>query len=203
MIDVFWRWALDRWRDDELSELLLGLQDRHGLVVLELLFMAWLSERGIRLDARQWRQLHDAAKPWVRSVVIPLRQQRVSWRQRVEYESLRKRLQQLELAAERALAEIYTDAFVQILGHSTIDVSVAGGETANLAPVDGKSAAAPVAIEPNAPAAVLSGTQAPVTDQNTVLANVRLACSAAYPAVDSADVLSLVARLEVLQNAEH
>lgn len=104
---AFWQWALTRWRLPEVEARLLSLQDQHQLVVLEVLFVAWLGGRGVPLSEQQWQRLVAAADPWVNDVVIPLRQRRAAWKTATMDEGLRDRLKKLELAAERELAAIY------------------------------------------------------------------------------------------------
>lgn len=103
----FWAWALDRWQTPGIEGQLLMLQDDHGLVILELLFLAWLGNAGVALSANQWRTMVDKADPWVEGVVRPLRAQRQVWRDSEDTTALRQSLGVVELAAEYELAKIY------------------------------------------------------------------------------------------------
>jgi len=49
-IEDFWQWALQRWSQPGLAAALLPFQDQHGCVVLELLLLAWLDSRNLKLS---------------------------------------------------------------------------------------------------------------------------------------------------------
>lgn len=108
-VDEFWGWVLTRWNRPGVDGQLLALQDEHGLVVLEILFLIWLAERGVCLSESQWQGLVAAASPWIENVVEPLRAQRNRWKQDHEMAELKTRLGRLELAGERELAGIYLE----------------------------------------------------------------------------------------------
>ncbi len=112
-VDEFWQWALLQWRRSELSTLLLQCQNQHGLVVLELLLLAWLGCRGHRLEPSLWRHMVSAVAPWVEDVIVPLRSTRQRWHDQPTATTLRPLLADLELRAERQLAELY----IQQLSH--------------------------------------------------------------------------------------
>ena len=38
----FWSWAIVRYETEEVRDYLLGLQEQHGLIILEAMFLAWL-----------------------------------------------------------------------------------------------------------------------------------------------------------------
>lgn len=113
-IEEFWQWALKRWSQPGLADALLPLQDQHGCVVLELLLLAWLDTQNLKLSQFGFDGLERAAASWNAEVVLPLRAVRVGWRDRPDMAAPRKRLQQLELAAERALAELYFECLLQL-----------------------------------------------------------------------------------------
>lgn len=160
----FWPWALTQWRDPDLERALLALQDQHGLVVLELLYVAWLASIGRALSETQWRALVEAANPWVAEVVIPLREQRQRWRGVSDRDDLRKRLQGLELAAERELAGIYAQALASIDGHSP-DAAEASDRAvvANPGTIEAWSSASKAALTVNI-GHVITRAEPPVTD---------------------------------------
>ncbi|GEM_PF-547779 len=106
-VDEFWRWALVQWRRADLSTVLLDLQNQHGLVVLELLLLAWLGHRGHRLELTDWQRMVSHAQPWIEDVIVPLRSTRQRWRDRSTVTTLRPLLADIELRAERQLAQLY------------------------------------------------------------------------------------------------
>jgi uncharacterized protein (TIGR02444 family) len=69
----FWAFALDRYSRPEVARLCLELQDRHGLDVNMLLLCLWRATAMETLNAAQIRLLAEAAGPWNRAVVHPLR----------------------------------------------------------------------------------------------------------------------------------
>ena len=113
-IEEFWQWALKRWSQPGLADALLPLQDQHGCVVLQLLLLAWLDTQNLKLSQSGFDGLEREAASWNAEVVLPLRAVRVGWRDRPDMAAPRKRLQQLELAAERALAELYFECLLQL-----------------------------------------------------------------------------------------
>ena len=106
----FWSWAIVRYEIEEVRDYLLGLQEQHGLVILEAMFLAWLGGRGNLLTAEAWSVLRERISPWVDSVVLPLRQQRVVWGQNPQRLEDRRALLRLELEAEKTLAQILCGA---------------------------------------------------------------------------------------------
>jgi len=106
----FWSWAIVCYETEEVRDYLLGLQEQHGLVILEAMFLAWLGGRGNLLTAEAWSVLRERISPWVDSVVLPLRQQRVVWGQNPQRLEDRRALLRLELEAEKTLAQILCGA---------------------------------------------------------------------------------------------
>ena len=106
----FWSWAIVRYETEEVRDYLLGLQEQHGLIILEAMFLAWLGGRGNLLTAEAWGVLRERISPWVDSVVLPLRQQRVIWGQNPQRLEDRRALLRLELEAEKTLAQILCGA---------------------------------------------------------------------------------------------
>lgn len=103
---VFWSWALKRYESHSLRDCLLALQESCGLVVVEALFFAWLSEQGRQLSPAQAKSMEEAIAPWVENVVLPLRRQRVKWSNNQETSLLRGEALRLELESEKTLAEL-------------------------------------------------------------------------------------------------
>ena len=108
---TFWTWALKRYDDPGLRGCLLALQESCGLVVVEVLFFAWLAEQGRQLEFAEARRMEEVITPWVDKVLLPLRRQRVEWTNNKETESLRREALRLELEAEKMLAELFWETF--------------------------------------------------------------------------------------------
>ena len=106
----FWSWAIVRYETGEVRDYLLALQEQHGLIVLEAMFLAWLGGRGNCVTSEAWGVLRERITPWVDSVVLPLRQQRVIWGQNPQRLEDRRALLRLELEAEKTLAQILCGA---------------------------------------------------------------------------------------------
>lgn len=103
--NIFWRWAVALWSSSELESQLLELQEGHGLVVLELLFAAWLGDQGVKIAEPDRLALQTACDGWVKGVVIPLREQRKQWADDPETQWCRGAIKALELQAEKKLSE--------------------------------------------------------------------------------------------------
>lgn len=130
-VEVFWAWALQRWSKPDVAEALLRLQDEQGSVVLELLLLVWLDQNNMLLSAVGYQKLGEAAEPWNRDIVRPLRSVRTAWRGRQDLHSQRQRLKGLELMAERSLAELYMEV-LQALGPEDLSVGAASDPSSNL-----------------------------------------------------------------------
>ncbi|MCH1491166.1 MAG: TIGR02444 family protein [Luminiphilus sp.] len=130
-VEVFWAWALQRWSKPDVAEALLRLQDEQGSVVLELLLLVWLDQNHMLLSAVGYQKLREAAEPWNRDIVRPLRSMRTAWRGRQDLHSQRQRLKGLELMAERSLAELYMEV-LQALGPEDLSVGAASDPSSNL-----------------------------------------------------------------------
>ena len=105
----FWQWALDRWQGSGAARL-LELQDKHNVVILELMYVAWLGLRGRVISREDLAQLRACSEAWIDQVVLPLRQVRRAWKTEGREATLRARLQTLELEAEHGLAILYAES---------------------------------------------------------------------------------------------
>ena len=108
----FWSWALERYQNPRTRDLLLALQESDDVIILEVMFVAWLGTRRQQLDHTVWRQLRDSILPWVDCVVKPLREQRQAWSQSGNTIDLKPRMLAVELEAERQLAELLCSAVI-------------------------------------------------------------------------------------------
>ena len=106
----FWSWALERYQNPRTGDLLLALQEADDVIILEVMFVAWLGTRQQKLDHTVWRQLRDSISPWVDCVVKPLREQRQAWSQSGNTIDLKPNMLAVELEAERQLAELLCNA---------------------------------------------------------------------------------------------
>ena len=111
----FWSWALERYQNPHTRDLLLALQESDDVIILEVMFVAWLGTRRQQLDHTVWRQLRDSISPWVDCVVKPLREQRQAWSQSGNTIDLKPKMLAVELEAERQLAELLCSALTSEL----------------------------------------------------------------------------------------
>lgn len=99
-----WVFALDRYARPGAEPHCLSLQDAHGFDVCELLWVAWLAERGLEPPSDIVGAL-EPIRRWQREMTLPLRQRRRALKSRVaaepSLEALRQSLKQAELEAER------------------------------------------------------------------------------------------------------
>lgn len=103
-----WNFAVRLYARPGVEDACLQLQEAGGDVCL-LLAGAWLQRRGVPCRAPYLKALQALAEPWQREVVAPLRQLRRDWRTAAaadaELATLRERIKQLELEAERLLLQ--------------------------------------------------------------------------------------------------
>lgn len=103
-----WNFAVRLYARPGVEDACLSLQEAGGDVCL-LLAGAWLQRRGVPCRQTYLEALLALAAPWQREVVTPLCQLRRHWRTSAEADgelaSLRERIKQLELEAERLLLQ--------------------------------------------------------------------------------------------------
>ena len=102
----FWDWALRQYAREPTQALLLTLQSQADLVILEALYAAWLSAEGYRLKDQDIAAMRDTTGTWIEEVVVPLRALREQWTGDAGKVDARRHLLQLEVEAERHLAEL-------------------------------------------------------------------------------------------------
>ena len=105
-VEKFWEWALARYSSAESQQLLLRLQNEGGLVILQALFAGWLAHCGQRWQASDVKRMHSLTSPWVDEVVLPMRATREKWKSDPDRQQQRSLLLQLEVQAERHLADL-------------------------------------------------------------------------------------------------
>ena len=109
-LDEFWEWSLTRYGCESTRELLLSLQETTGVVIMEALFAAWLGDRGCRWQRSAIEQISIATSAWLEEVVQPLRATRKRWKPDHGLRAQREKLLQLEVEAERHLAQLIWEA---------------------------------------------------------------------------------------------
>jgi uncharacterized protein (TIGR02444 family) len=101
-----WPYALQLYARPGVTDSCLHLQAA-GADVCLLLTGAWLGLRGVSLTTARQQALQVLATPWRETIVAPLRVLRTQWKspalEDAALASLRERLKQLELDAEREL----------------------------------------------------------------------------------------------------
>ena len=105
-VEEFWHWALARYAHEPARQHLLALQADLDLVIIEALFVCWLAAQGRRLRQDDVDAMQTLITPWVAEVVIPLRTLRQRWKTDLAKAQQRGLLLNLELEAERYLAEL-------------------------------------------------------------------------------------------------
>jgi uncharacterized protein (TIGR02444 family) len=110
LLEDFWRWAVARYDNVQVREVLLDLQENSGLIILEAMFLAWLGHRGQLIREEDQQRIRAAITPWVEGVVLPLRRQRQVWTDMPSMITNRRHLLGLELEAERVLAGLLVNA---------------------------------------------------------------------------------------------
>jgi uncharacterized protein (TIGR02444 family) len=107
-VQDLWNFAVRLYARPGVEDACLQLQEAGGDVCL-LLAGAWLQRRGVPCREPYLEALQALAEPWQREVVAPLRQLRRDWRKAAtadaELATLRERIKQLELEAERLLLQ--------------------------------------------------------------------------------------------------
>ncbi|WP_152219284.1 TIGR02444 family protein [Pseudomonas sp. SCB32] len=108
MSDDVWSYALKLYAREGIKAACLSLQEG-GADVCLLLASAWLGSSGVAFEDARMNALECTARDWREVVVVPLRSLRQHWRELARQDaslaSLRERLKQLELDAEKVLLE--------------------------------------------------------------------------------------------------
>jgi uncharacterized protein (TIGR02444 family) len=110
LLEEFWCWAIAQYENVQVREGLLELQEVCDLIILETMFLAWLGHRGQAICAEDQQRMREAITPWVEGVVLPLRRQRQAWTDMPSMITNRHHLLELELEAERVVAQLLIDA---------------------------------------------------------------------------------------------
>jgi uncharacterized protein (TIGR02444 family) len=106
--EAFWRFSLAFYARPGVAPALIALQDRDGLDVNVILYALWLGiARGHAMGAADLAAAEAAAAPLRDAVVVELRglRRRLRAHPDQDVQALRRRVQALEIAAERAVQE--------------------------------------------------------------------------------------------------
>ncbi len=106
--EAFWRFSLAFYARPGVAPALIALQDRDGLDVNAILYALWLGlARGHAMDAADLAAAEAAAAPLRDAVVVELRglRRRLRAHPDADVQALRRRVQALEIAAERAVQQ--------------------------------------------------------------------------------------------------
>jgi uncharacterized protein (TIGR02444 family) len=106
--EAFWRFSLGFYARPGVAPALIALQDRDGLDVNVILYALWLGlTRGHATSAADLAVAEAAAAPLRAAVVVELRglRRRLRPHSDPDVQALRRRVQALEIAAERAVQE--------------------------------------------------------------------------------------------------
>jgi uncharacterized protein (TIGR02444 family) len=139
-----WRFSLDVYAAPGVSSECLSLQNRHGLDINVLLFVAWLgAERGMTVTPADLEQINAKVARWQDDVVSPIR----SARRRIkdlQQPALYEEIKALEIKLERA-EQLMLFALTSILdGRKTTQENAVAANASLYA--KSKGAAAPSAL---------------------------------------------------------
>jgi uncharacterized protein (TIGR02444 family) len=120
----FWRFSLRFYRQPEVADACIDLQDRAGVDVNLLLFLLWHALREESISVENIGRLERTIAPWRNTTVIPLRAMRRALKtppslvEANTVEGYRTRIKAIELEAERLQQEaMYDIARASPLGH--------------------------------------------------------------------------------------
>ncbi|HEX7762612.1 MAG TPA: TIGR02444 family protein [Cellvibrio sp.] len=107
-LDSLWDFSLALYAQPEVADTCLRLQDEQGINVNLLLWCVWLECKGLALDDAHLHEAQRRIRGWDQHYVVPLRHLRRRMKaefgtQDAAVETVRKHIQQAELAAEKEL----------------------------------------------------------------------------------------------------
>ena len=68
-----WNFAVSYYRDHEIQEQCLLLQEACDADIPLVIFSLWLSTKSVRIDLAEWQQVFNETDTWRKKVVMPLR----------------------------------------------------------------------------------------------------------------------------------
>jgi uncharacterized protein (TIGR02444 family) len=107
----FWRFSLHFYRQSDVSDACIALQDDCGVDVNLLLFLFWLASDGQLLTADEVKKLDDKVRSWRELTIIPIRDIRRKLKGAAtlvepgKQEMFRSKVKAVELDAERLQQE--------------------------------------------------------------------------------------------------
>src|SRR5215211_2609844 len=118
----FWRFSLRFYRQREVADACIALQEEAGIDVNLLLFLLWHATQRRALSALEVADLERRVAPWRNITVIPLRTMRRALKSPpalvagASAEPFRTKIKAVELEAERLQQEAMHDLAVPLLG---------------------------------------------------------------------------------------
>ncbi|HEX4408135.1 MAG TPA: TIGR02444 family protein [Xanthobacteraceae bacterium] len=107
----FWRFSLKFYREHNVSEACIALQDEFGVDVNLLLFLLWLASDDRQLSADEVQMLDDNVRDWRNLTIVPIRDTRRKLKgvetlvAPAKQEAFRNKVKAIELDAERLQQE--------------------------------------------------------------------------------------------------
>jgi uncharacterized protein (TIGR02444 family) len=128
----FWRFSLRFYRQSEVADACIALQEEAGVDVNLLLFLLWHATQRRTLSAAEVAELERRIAPWRNTTVIPLRTVRRALKSPpalvagAPAELFRTKIKAIELEAERLQQEAMHDLAVpSLLGHDAPSLEAA------------------------------------------------------------------------------
>jgi uncharacterized protein (TIGR02444 family) len=110
-ITPFWRFSLNFYGQNGVSDACIALQDGCGIDVNLLLFLFWLASEGRQLSPDDVKKLDDQVRSWRELTIIPIRDTRRKLKgaatlvESEKQEGFRNKVKAVELAAEQLQQE--------------------------------------------------------------------------------------------------
>ncbi len=101
MEDIFWTFSLALYRQEQVKEACLALQDSSSLDVNLLLYCCWAGQGGHLLSHNELRRLHGLSANWQTGILRPMRQVRQRLAKEEGAESVYQAAKSFELQLER------------------------------------------------------------------------------------------------------
>lgn len=106
-----WRFATAVYTKPAVARACIAAQEESAADVNLMLYLSWCARQLRRLDADDIRQAQERCRQWREQVILPLRQQRVTWRGQESVADEYAAIKELELMAERAQLDLLAALF--------------------------------------------------------------------------------------------